>query len=280
MGAFKIMIDAGHFAKYNRSPVLPSYYESEMTWKLAHLWKEELEKYKGVEVGMTRDDQTKDLDIVLRGHKAKGHDLFVSLHSNAPDMRNKTVEQVQGTDYPAVFVACDNHRLDELGEEIASLVAAMMDTVQHGQVHKKEWEGRPGVEHLGVLRGAQEVGCADRMIIEHSFHTNLAAATWLSDDENLRALAKAEAAVIAEHYGLEKTEEEAPIIEEEDLFDNAPTPCFEEDILWAISEGVLLGNEKGDLMLHRACTREEAVALVRRTVAAMLREEKEGALTP
>ena len=158
MGAFKIMIDAGHFAKYNRSPVLPSYYESEMTWKLAHLWKEELEKYKGVEVGMTRDDQTKDLDIVLRGHKAKGHDLFVSLHSNAPDMRNKTVEQVQGTDYPAVFVACDNHRLDELGEEIASLVAAMMDTVQHGQVHKKEWEGRPGVEHLGVLRGAQEVG--------------------------------------------------------------------------------------------------------------------------
>ena len=271
MGAFKIMIDAGHFAKYNRSPVLPSYYESEMTWKLAHFWKEELEKYKGVEVGMTRDDQTKDLDIVLRGHKAKGHDLFVSLHSNAGKR--------ESADYPAVFVACDG-ACDALGKKLAQIVAAIMDTVERGSVHKKEWGGRPGVEYYGVLRGAQEVGCADRMIIEHSFHTNLAAATWLSNDENLRALAKAEVAVIAEHYGLEKIEEEAPIVEEEDLFDNAPTPCFEEDILWAISEGVLLGNEKGDLMLHRACTREEAVALVRRTVAAMLREEKEGALTP
>lgn len=274
MKKFKAMLDAGHYGKFNRSPALPSFYESEMTWKLALFWKAELETYKDVEVMLTRADQAKDLNEVLRGRMAEGFDLFSSLHANAPKMDGKTVEEVQGTDYPAVFVSLDG-TVDVLGARLAQTIAAVMGTAQRGQVHKAPWGGRPGVEAYAVLRGAQEVGCADRMIIEHSFYTDLRAATWLSDDENLRALAKAEVAVIAEHYGLEKTEEEAPIVEEEDLFDNAPTPCFEEDILWAISEGVLLGNEKGDLMLHRACTREETVAIVRRAVRALLREEKE-----
>ena len=32
--AKKICLDAGHYAKYNRSPVVPEYYESVMNWKL------------------------------------------------------------------------------------------------------------------------------------------------------------------------------------------------------------------------------------------------------
>ena len=39
------------------------------------------------------------------------------------------------------------------------------------------------------------------ILIEHSYHTNPTAVAWLSKENNLKALAKAEAAAIAEYYG-------------------------------------------------------------------------------
>ena len=77
-----IMLDAGHYGDYNRSPCVPAYYESHMTWKLHLLLKRELEAY-GVAVRTTRADQTKYLEVYERGRLAKGCDMFVSLHSNA-----------------------------------------------------------------------------------------------------------------------------------------------------------------------------------------------------
>jgi hypothetical protein len=44
------------------------------------------------------------------------------------------------------------------------------------------------------------------VILEHSFHTNERAAKWLMSDENLTALAEAEAAALAEFYEKEKKE--------------------------------------------------------------------------
>ena len=45
MAKKKICIDAGHYGKYNRSPVVPEYYESDMVWKLHLMQKEILEGY-------------------------------------------------------------------------------------------------------------------------------------------------------------------------------------------------------------------------------------------
>lgn len=39
----KICLDAGHYGKYNQSPVFKSYYESEMTWRLHRMLQAELE---------------------------------------------------------------------------------------------------------------------------------------------------------------------------------------------------------------------------------------------
>ena len=52
----KICIDAGHYGKYNRSPAIPEYYESDMTWKLHLKLKEHLESYN-IEVITTRKNQ-------------------------------------------------------------------------------------------------------------------------------------------------------------------------------------------------------------------------------
>ena len=62
----KICLDAGHAGKYNRSPVVPEYYESDMVWKLHLMQKEALERY-GFEVITTRQDQNADRDLYGRG---------------------------------------------------------------------------------------------------------------------------------------------------------------------------------------------------------------------
>ena len=80
----KICLDAGHYGKYNRSKVVPAYYESEMNWKLHNFLAAALENY-GFTVMKTREDLATDLGLVARGRKAKGCDLFLSIHSNAAD---------------------------------------------------------------------------------------------------------------------------------------------------------------------------------------------------
>ena len=63
--AYKICLDAGHYGKYNRSKVVPEYYESEMNWKLHNYLAEELEQL-GFAVIKTRENQEKDLGLTAR----------------------------------------------------------------------------------------------------------------------------------------------------------------------------------------------------------------------
>ncbi len=188
----KICLDAGHYAKYNRSPVNRAYYESEMNWKLHLLLKTELESY-GCEVITTRADQTKDLEVSKRGKAAQGCDLFISLHSNA------TADGATSPDYPIVYGQISGVA-DVLAEKLANRIADVMQTKQSGRVgHRKGNNG----DYYGVLRGSAAVGVPG-LLIEHSFHTNERSAKWLMDENHLRQLAQAEAEVIAKHYGLQK----------------------------------------------------------------------------
>ena len=50
MSTKRICLDAGHYGKYNRSPVVKEYYESDMNWKLHLLLKKYLEGYGSQEL--------------------------------------------------------------------------------------------------------------------------------------------------------------------------------------------------------------------------------------
>ncbi len=190
--AYKICLDAGHYGKYNRSTVAPEYYESDMTWKLHFLLKAALEKY-GFEVMTTRTDQAKDMDVYYRGYAAKNCDLFLSLHSNACD--------TEAVDYVVVYRAYDNRNdADKLGLALAQTVSEIMGTEQNARTATRK--NSAGNEWYGVMRGARAAGCKLYYILEHSFHTNLAATRFLMDDANLQRLAEAEAAVIANYFGV------------------------------------------------------------------------------
>lgn len=189
----KICLDAGHYGKYNSSPAVAGYYESEMSWKLHLMLKSALEQY-GIEVITTRTEQAKDLNVYYRGKAAEGCDLLLSLHSNA------VAKNAPATpDHPIVYGQISGAG-DVLAEQLTSCIARVMNTKESGKVGHRE--GKNG-DYYGVLRGAADVGVT-ALLVEHSFHTNEAATKWLMIDENLQRLANEEAAVIANYYGLQK----------------------------------------------------------------------------
>jgi N-acetylmuramoyl-L-alanine amidase len=196
MAKIKICLDAGHYGKYNRSPADKAYYESEMNWKLHNLLKKYLEQY-GFEVVQTRPDQAKDLAVTTRGKKAAGCNLFLSIHSNA--VGSGVNESV---DYPVVYVPL-NGSGNEIGKKLADCITSVMGTKQPGRISTRK--GISG-DYYGVIRGAVSVGVPG-LILEHSFHTNTRSTKWLLDDSNLDKMARAEADVIAAHFGLEKPAE-------------------------------------------------------------------------
>ena len=189
----KICLDAGHYGKYNRSPVNAAYWESEFSWKFHLLLKAELEQY-GVTVVTTRTEQSKDLGLTERGRCAKGCDLFLSIHSNACDQ--------ESADDPLACCSVSG-RADALGNALAEMVQCEMGTSGKARIWKRVGSG--GKDYYGVLRGAAAVGVPG-VLLEHSFHTNAKATAWLLDEGNLRKLAKVEAEVIAAYYGLERSE--------------------------------------------------------------------------
>lgn len=198
-----VCLDAGHYAKYNRSPVVPDYYESDMNWKLHLLLENRLLQY-GIEVRLTRKDKQKDLNEYYRGTAAKGCDLLLSIHSNAA--AKETV------DYPAVYVPLDGSG-NELGEALARCIEETMDTVDAGRIATRK--GQNG-DYYGVIRGAAAVGVTG-IILEHSFHTNARATRWLMDESNLERMADAEAKIIANWFGVKK-QEDKPAAEPEQIY--------------------------------------------------------------
>lgn len=203
-----VCLDAGHCGKYNQSPVVKSYYESEMNWKLHLLLKAALEKY-GIKVITTRANKDKDLDLEARGKASKDADLFTSLHSNAAD--------AESTKYVVAMYQVDDNcgEMDEQSKAVAGMLAKTVGNVMglpYQTWSTKSSSDRDGNgykdDYYGVLRGAHTVHTPG-VIIEHGFHTNTATTKWLLVDENLKKLAEAEAKTIAQWFEVEK--EEKPV---------------------------------------------------------------------
>lgn len=199
----KVCLDAGHYGLYNRSPVNKNYYESLFTWKFHLLLKAELEKYH-IDVVTTREDQTKDLPVYDRGLKAKGANLFISIHSNA--IGNGTVTPAEEkVDRVSVFYPFDDTgKCRDFADRIGKVVADTMGVKQGNKVATRESKEYPGSEYYGVMRGARKAGCKNYFILEHSFHTNRAATDFLLNDANLQIMAENEAMLIAEFIGAYK----------------------------------------------------------------------------
>ena len=142
-----------------------------------------------------------------RGKKAKGCDLFMSLHSNAAysssEVTDGSIHKNERVDRVDIYAPLTG-RMHDLAKMLADKIVDVMETDQGGNV--KTRKSSDGGEYYGVLRGAASVGVPG-LLVEHSFHTNTRAAKWLLDESNLDKLAKAEAEVLAAYFGIKTPEE-------------------------------------------------------------------------
>jgi len=233
-----ICLDAGHDGKYNRSPAVPEYYESEMNWKLHLLLKQELATYN-IEVKTTRSSLNQEMGVYQRGTASQGCDLLLSIHSNAVGSQvDETVDRVM------VYVPLDGSG-DEIGQMFVDRISQVMETRQTGRIATRE--GNSG-DYYGIIRGATDVGTTG-LILEHSFHTNTRSTRWLMEKANLARLAKAEAALLAEYF---EVSEMVPT-----PVPNTPpnTPAKEEpsegDILYRVQTGAYRIKENAQAQLDR-----------------------------
>ncbi len=191
----KICIDAGHGEGYNQSPALPAYREGTRMFALQRYLAQELRRY-GFQVLCTRTRLQDDPTLLERGRMSEGCDLLLSLHSNAVGPEKNDI-----VDYVRVYYPVSGIRAD-LAREMADLIAAVMGTHQAPQ-HLQRWNSSHTADYYGIIRHAVAVG-TPALLLEHSFHTNSRSTAWLLEDENLHRLAAAEAALLAEYYGMEE----------------------------------------------------------------------------
>lgn len=210
--AVKILIDPGHYTGVNQSPVVTNYYEGNRMWPLSQYLISALKAY-GFEVGCTKSsmgaypkDSSGQDSVTSRGRMGKGYDFVLSLHSNAAS--DYSVERAVSI----VFVDDDCGEIDDvsyqLGYKIGMAVKNTMGLSSLQMLQKKasgdrDGDGKVNDDYYGFLFGAHQVGVA-AVLMEHGFHTHAATANWLLSDSNLKKLAEAEAAVLAEWFGLKK----------------------------------------------------------------------------
>jgi len=217
------MLDPGHAGSfYNASPSVEGYYESNMTWSLAGKLKAHLESY-GFEVFLTRSRKDEDVELTERGRRARGCDLLLSLHSNAasneiadaPWLIHLLPDAKTDVDERSLAAA---KALGEVISKVMGLSAPFYYT--RGVDFDRDSNGYLDDEYYGVLFGAKSVG-VPAVIAEHGFHTHPATARWLMDEDNLDALARAEAEALAGFYGMKR--KETAMSEEEKKAFNALT---------------------------------------------------------
>lgn len=203
----KITLDAGHTKNTNKG-VINGYYEGNAMFKLAGFLKDELLKYKDVAVFLTRGESDNP-SLSERGEIAilTNSKVFISLHSNA-------VSNAESAAYVCGFYSVKRKASATLcGELVKAVTEVMEDTTTAWSKGALKKKASSGEDYYGVIRhsvsGNSEVEYS--FIIEHGFHSNKKECEFLMNDENLKAIAKAEAEVIAKHFGLVLKEENAEI---------------------------------------------------------------------
>ena len=204
-----VVIDPGHTGNTYNAGAVKGYYESKAVYDLSLYEKTALEK-RGIDVILTRE-RNQDPGLYERGQMAvkKGNGyanvLFESNHTDAFNGKACGVTVVRSAHLPGS---------EKLAEKMIDAIVKVMKpstgiTYNRGVVTKTQSNG---ADWYGVIRGAVS-GAASQgqakngpvrydYIVEHGFHDNPKECLFLSKQEDLKAIAEAKAAAIAEYFGI------------------------------------------------------------------------------
>lgn len=193
----KVFLDPGHGGKdrANRGP--NGYIEADGVLDIALKLRYELLSTGAFEVKLSRDKDA-TLGVRERGQMAANWkaDLFISEHSNATGWASNTTKR--GVD---VFYSVDIPSDKTFANNMSKAIAEAIGTKNNGGY---TWESKnyPGEDYLGVIDAAQDGGVKHVMLIESGFHDNPQDEALLKDPDKRMAIAKAQAKVICDFYGV------------------------------------------------------------------------------
>lgn len=188
----KIVIDPGHGgtnlgAKHN------GYIEKDMTMAVANAMAEELKKYEGIEVYMTRVEDA-EMSLQERADYAKsvGADFFFCLHFNMSENHTLYGSEV----WISAFGDCYAK-----GKSFGDLCLNEMDTLELYRRGVKTRLGKDGTDYYGVIKHCKEYGIP-AAIIEHCHLDRKEDARRYETAEALKKLGVLDATAVAKYYRL------------------------------------------------------------------------------
>ena len=217
-GNVVVALDPGHDSKHAGATGIGGLKEEVLTLKIANYCKEELEKYAGVSVYMTRttascpypSNKSSGGDIGDRVQAAAkaGADLFVSFHLNSSSSSSSNGAEVivpNGNWKPQV--ASDGRKLAQaILNELKAVGVNMRPTSIYSRdtTTNETYPDGSKSDYFSVQIYAKEAGIPG-IIVEHAFLTNSNDVNkFLKTESGLKKLGVADATGIAKYLGLSK----------------------------------------------------------------------------
>lgn len=217
-GNLVVVLDPGHDASH-AGAYKNGLKEQDLTLKIAQYCKEELEKYSGVTVYMTRTtaacafggDNSNCLKSRAQYAQSVGANVFVSLHLNSNTNTSAYGVEIYrpNTNYRPDIHNTAKDLADDILEQLAALGLNNRGTFVRScqDVDDPEYIYPDGshADYYAVIRNCKRVGIP-ALIVEHAFLSNASdVANYLNSEEKLKRLGVADATGIANYFGLTAT---------------------------------------------------------------------------
>lgn len=187
-----VVLDPGHGGE-NLGAEYNGYTEKEMTMIVAQAMREELEKYEGIKVYMTREGD-EDLTLEERAEYAKSvnADFMFCLHFNMSENHNLFGAEV--------WVSAFGERYQE-GYSFASVEMELLEELGVYSRGIKTRLNDEGEDYYGIIRysTAREL---TTVLIEHCHLDQKNDVDFYTSEEKLRQFGRLDATAVAKYYGL------------------------------------------------------------------------------
>ena len=215
-GNIVVALDPGHDSKHTGATGIGGLKEEVLTLKIANYCKQELEKYAGVSVYMTRttascpypSNRNSGGDIGDRVQAAAnaGADLFVSFHLNSSGASgSKGAEVIVPNNNWKPQVASEGRKLAQaILNELKSVGVSMRPTAIYSRdtTISEYYKDGSKSDYFSVQIYAKEAGIPG-IIVEHAFLTNSGDVNnYLNSEAGLKKLGVADATGIAKYLGV------------------------------------------------------------------------------
>lgn len=205
-----IVLDAGHGGTdggATRTWGGKRYKEKQLNLKIAKYCKQELEKYVGVKVYLTREDDTYvSLENRVKYAKSVGADLFVSLHNNAAysSAGNGACVFYPNRNYSKAISNEGRLAAQSIEDALVSLGLKNRGIAYRNSETNTRYPDKKLADYYQVIKLSKLCGFPG-LIVEHAYVSSPSdCSRFLGTDAKLKRLGVADATGIAQAYGLVK----------------------------------------------------------------------------